>query len=184
MVINKQTSRGSQTRRSRCRAWIPDFFQPRERKPAVYPPTLHQWSAEGSFQAINFLELLVMHMPTARPKFSIRRVNIGICSKREWSYRGFGWAPTAFATSVLWFLIFSVDSYSSFKTHPSLPREISLTLLNQSITSPHSLYAHLILAFLTEGCNYPLKPLLVPLGSEQLEGRDDILGCRMCCLLL
>ena len=48
------------------------FSSQGERKPAMYPPTLHQWSAEGSFQGINFLELLVMHMPTARPKFSSR----------------------------------------------------------------------------------------------------------------
>ena len=48
------------------------FSSQGERKPAVYPPTPHQWSAEGSFQGINFLELLAMHMPTARPKFSSR----------------------------------------------------------------------------------------------------------------
>ena len=48
------------------------FSSQGERKPPVYPPTPRQWSTEGSFQGISFLELLATQMPSARPKVSSR----------------------------------------------------------------------------------------------------------------
>lgn len=97
------------------------FSSQGERKPTVYPPTPRQWSTEGSFQGTSFLELLAVQMPSARPKVSGRE------SKHRCLQRAgvFIWGIYVGTHSICYkYLLvpdlFLVDSYSSFKTHPSL----------------------------------------------------------------